>query len=70
MAAKMGTTGSSDMLWSTQCELVDSACLPDHFVPGTGAFVRRLPYDRAYEFSNGRKFADRKNPYETFADNE
>lgn len=69
MAQKMGTTGSSTMLWSTQCELVDAACSPDHFVPGTGALVRRQPYDRAYEFSNGRRFRDRRNPYESFEDN-
>lgn len=70
MTQRMGTTGSSNMLWSTQCEMVDGLCLPDHFAPGTGILIARLPYDRAYEFSNGRKFAERKDPYQTFADNE
>ncbi len=68
MTQRTGTIGHSTMLWSTQCELVDASCLPDHFVPGTSMLVRRLPYDRAYEFSNGRKFADRANPYENFGE--
>ncbi len=67
---RQGTIGSSTMLWSTQCELIDALCMPDHFAPGTGHLVRRLPYDKAYEFSNGRKFSDRRDPYETFANNE
>ena len=62
----MNEVKTSTMLWSTQCQMVDAATLPDHFAPGTGVLVDRKPYDRAYEFSNGRKFSDRKNPYETF----
>ena len=34
--------------------------------PGVAALAASQPYDRAYEFSNGRKFRDKRNPYEGF----
>jgi len=50
---------TSTMLWSTQVALVDAQTQPEI----GGPVVPKKPYDRAYEFSNGRKFRDRKNPY-------
>jgi hypothetical protein len=55
---------TSNRLWSEECaraDAIDSLEAPE---PGVQALVERQPYDRAYEFSNGRKFRDKRNPYE------
>lgn len=50
---------TTTMLWSTQVALIDAATQPEI----GGPIVPKKPYERAYEFSNGRLFRDLKNPY-------
>lgn len=57
------TVRSSNRLWSEECNRVDAAELVYSTEPGTVVLAGHQPYDRAYEFSNGRKFSDKRNPY-------
>jgi hypothetical protein len=57
------TVKSSVRLWSEECNRVDAADLVDIPEPGVAALTGHQPYDRAYEFSGGRKFRDKRNPY-------
>lgn len=49
---------TSVRLWSTECALADASDLLDRAQAGIVAVESRQPYPRAYEFSNGRCFAD------------
>jgi len=61
---KLNTTvRSSERLWSEECNRIDAAELVYSTEPGAEVLASHQPYDRAYEFSNGRKFRDKRNPY-------
>lgn len=66
MARVNTTVRTSVRLWSEECNRADAAAMQQVPEPGVEALVQRQPYDRAYEFSNGRKFRDKRNPYEGF----
>lgn len=62
MAEQRVTT--STRLWSTEVALAESMDAIYDGEEGVAALTARAPYPDAYVFSNGRKFADKRNPYE------
>jgi hypothetical protein len=56
------TVKSSTRLWSEECNRVDAADLLQIPEPGMAALATHQP-PVVYEFSNGRKFRDKRNPY-------
>jgi hypothetical protein len=55
---------SSTRDWRSEVMAAEAADLMDRALTGIVYVTWNLPYDRAYEFSNGRRFFDGKGPYE------
>lgn len=56
MADTKVRTSTTD--WRTECAKADAADAMDSAQAGIAALERGQKYDRAYEFSNGRRFAE------------
>jgi hypothetical protein len=54
-------TKSSQRTWSAECAIADSADVPEED-KGIAAVLAKQ--EVAYEFSGGRKFISKRNPYE------
>lgn len=56
---------SSTMLWSDQVALVEAQTVLDYALPGQDGIASLVDKQQpwVYQFSNGRKFVDKTNPY-------